>query len=81
MADHEQIPSFTDDGRLKDHPGPLRTFDVWRESKGWCSACCGQDRPVVLFGHRDGMCHGICAFCLARVADVMRGSPSGGDPR
>lgn len=75
----EQVSSFEDDPRLADEPGAkLRTFDVWCQDEGWCSACHGQGRRVVLLGNRKGVYHGLCAFCLARVADVMRSSPSGG---
>ncbi len=56
-------------------PGPKeRTFEVWAEDDGWCSACHGRDRRIVLLGHRDGRCAGLCAYCLARAADVMRAS-------
>ncbi len=50
-----------------------RSFEVWTEDDGWCSACLS-DRDglrVVLFGG-ENRCVGLCSYCLSRLADAMR---------
>lgn len=76
----QQLCSMTDDPRLASDPGPThRSYEVWADDHGWCSACLRRDLRVVLFGERDGLYHGLCAGCLVRLDDGMHEAPSEGD--
>ena len=79
MSQQIQAPPNVEDVQSREtYEGPIpRPFKVWTEDYGWCSACFDEDKRIVLMG-TEKKCVGICAHCLAKLADGMRGSPSEG---